>query len=315
MELLFNDLSLHGQFRSARDFEESIGRVMEMREVAGRFGCELHCHRNMVNAQVTPELRMPQVVGALAVDKGRALMGWLTKHGPFIEDIREHGDDDYLTCGDEIVTEKAVGEAAYCRFYGVDRRLVSLSPSAWNFSPVPVVWHNGGSKSVDVENYWERETLQRGLASVSHPMETWRDLEEVARRRYPTLTFGEDAFEPIRSTPFGNGAAERILLILRILYDLRHSLNGQGGLTSEGMALYNLHFVGRKALFSDSADWEKNEFRTELTFPNPSKAGERLFCTWHGKVKSPQIRVHYYWNISEDAPCYVMYVGPKITKR
>lgn len=315
MELLFNDLSLHGQFHNARDFEESIGRVMEMREVAGRFGRELHCHRNMVNAQVTPELRMPQVVGALGADKGRALMGWLTKYGPFIEDIREHEGDDYLLAyGNADVTDTAVGEAAYRRFYGIDRRLVSLAPSTWNFSPVPVDWHNGVSKSVDIENYREREALQRGLESAPPPMQTWRDLEEIVRTRYTALTFSDDAFEPIRPHPFVSSAADRIIQILGILYDLKHSFDAQGRLTNEGHELRRKHFVGDKALITDSSDTDKARYRKELTFRNPLNPNEDLFCTWHGKVKSTNvpIRVHYHWPIRADAPVYVVYVGTKI---
>lgn len=318
MELLLNDLSLHGQFHSARDFEESIGRVMEMREIAGRFGRKLHCHRNLVNAQVTPELRMPQVVGGLAADKGRALMGWLTKHGPFIEDIREHGDGDYLLAyGNEDVTDTAVGEAAYCRFHGVDRRLVSIAPSTWNFSPVPVDWHNGGSKSVDVENYWERNALQRGLESAPAPMRTWRDLEGVVRTRYAALTFSDDAFEHIRPHPFVQNAAERIIQILGVLYDLKHSFDAQGRLTNEGQALYRNHFIGDKAWFTDSADAEKAEFKKELTFRNPSNPKEDLFCPWHGKVKNTNvpIRVHYHWRIRADEPVCVVYVGTKIATK
>jgi len=317
MELLFNDLSLHGQFHDPAEFRESIGRVMEMREVAGLFGRDVHCPRSVAFAsRVVGDMPMQQAVQYLDKSTLSALMFWLTAHGPFMDDIRQHGPDDYFACGDDdIVTDTAVGEAAYCLFHGIDRRLVSLAPSSWEVSPLQVTWHNGDTKSVEVENYWERGLLQQALEAAPIPMKTWRDLEEVARRRYPTLTYGQDAFEPIRSVPFSDGVAERILLILRVLYDLKHSCDAQGNLTSEGQSLRNLHFVGREALFSDSADWEKTQFRSELTFPNPLRAGERLFCTWHGKVKTPQIRVHYYWNNSADEPVYVVYVGPKITKR
>ncbi len=316
MDLLFNDLSLHGQFHDPAEFRESIGRVMEMREAARRFGREVHCPRSVAAAQVTQELQMPQVAGRLDANVRRALMGWLTKHGPFMDDIRQHGPNDYFACGNEVVTDTAVGEAAYCRFHDIDRGLVSLAPSLWETSPLQVTWHTGNPKSVDIENYWERGALQRALEAAPIPMKTWRDLEEVARRRYAALTFGENAFEPIYRHPFVSGAAEKILLVLSVLYDLKNSFDDQGRLTSEGKALYQNRFTGDKALFSDSSDTEKAQFRTELTFPHPSRAGEHLFCTWHGKVKSTvPIRVHYHWPISADEPVYVMYVGTKRTKK
>lgn len=318
MDLLFNDLSLRGQFRSARDFEESIGRVMEMREVARRFGLDVYCPRSVAYARVVGDMPMQQAVSFLGEDARSALMAWLTREGPFMESVRQHGGDDYLACGDDVVTDTAVGEAAYCRFSGVDRRLVSLFPSAWNFSPVPVVWHNGGSKSVDVENYWEREALQRRLESAPPPMKTWRDMEETVRIRYATLTFSDDAFEPIRPLPFDQSAAERIIRILGILYDLKHSFDEQGERTKDWQDLHRKHFVGEKAWFSDSSDGEKARFANELTFRNPLNPNEDLFCTWHGKVKTIKepVRVHYHWrSMSADAPVYIVYVGPKITKR
>ena len=317
MELLFNDLSLHGQFHDPAEFRESIGRVMEMREVAGLFGREVHCPRSVAFAsRAVGDMPMQQAVQYLDKSALSALMVWLTAHGPFLDAVRQHGPDDYFACGDEVVTDTAVGEAAYCLFHGIDRRLVSLAPSLWETSPLQVTWHTGNPKSVDIENYWERGALQRALEDAPIPMKTWRDLEEVARRRYAALTFGENAFEPIYRHPFVSGAAEKILLVLSVLYDLKNSFDDQGRLTSEGKALYQNRFTGDKALFSDSSDTEKAQFQTELTFPHPSRAGEHLFCTWHGKVKSTvPIRIHYHWPISADEPVYVMYVGTKRTKK
>lgn len=324
MELLFNDLSLHGQFQSVRDFEEAIGRVMEMREAARRFGLEVHCPRIDADApRVLGDMPMRQAVQYLDESAGRALMGWLDREGPFMDDIRQHrGPEDSLDLGDkdEVVTNTAVGEAAYCRFKDVDCRLVSLSPSTWNFSPVQVVLRKsrGRSYPLDVANYWERAALQQALedaAPPAPPMGNWDDLEEKARRQYAALTFAENAFKHIRPHPFVPGAAEKILMIFDVLQTLKQYCDEQGRLTNEGLALHNLHFKGDKALFSDSSDTEKAQFGTKLTFPNPSKGGKPLFCTWHGKVRSTvPIRVHYHWKpISASEPVYVMYVGRKIT--
>ena len=35
----------------------------------------------------------------------------------------------------------------------------------------------------------------------------------------------------------------------------------------------------------------------------------------HGKVKTPQIRIHFSWPITASTPLYVVYVGYKITKK
>jgi hypothetical protein len=72
---------------------------------------------------------------------------------------------------------------------------------------------------------------------------------------------------------------------------------------------------GDNAWFSDSSEAEKNEFEESLTFPHPVEPGQTLFCTWHGKVKTQQIRIHFSWPVRWDTPLYILYVGPKITRR
>ena len=319
MELLFNELSVHGQFSDLATFRAAVERVMGIRAVMRRFGRELYCHRNLVNSQVTPNATMPQVVQALDRNSRGALMTWLTRHGPFWEDVREHGRDDYLDCFEyegRIVTDSAVGEAAYGCFHGRHRGLVSIVPSSWRFSPVPVEWHeDDGVRRVDVRNYWDTGALESDLDDLQPPLGSWESLEATARARCPGLVFAPDSFDPLAGHPFHAGVAERLLLRLIVLHQFRGCFDEHGERTAEGHRLYRKHFTGDKAWFSDSSDDEKRDFRSELTFANPSSPGESLCCTWHGKVKKPQLRIHFSWPIRAAEPLYVVYVGPKITKR
>ena len=98
MELIFNELSVHGQFADLATFRAAISRVMGMRRLMQRCGRELYCHRGVVASEVMQGMTMPQAVQALDLNSRRALMQWLTRHGPFWEDAREHGGDDYLDC-------------------------------------------------------------------------------------------------------------------------------------------------------------------------------------------------------------------------
>ena len=316
MELIFNDLSLHGQFDDITAFRNAVGHVMKMRTLAQRFGCDLYCHRNVANAQVTSSIRMVQAAQVLDMSARQALMRWITQHGPFWEDTQQHGPDDYLACGEEVVSERGIGEAAYGCFHGLDRRLVSLSPSSWLFSPIPVTWHRDDNvTTANVENYWEADKLEETLKAAPVPMRSWKDLEETASTRYPVLTFSQDTFSPLLPRPFSIGAANQILQILNVLHERKTSFDGLGRLTDEGHALERKHFAGDTAWFSDSSDTEKAEFKRELTFRHPLHGGEYLFCTWHGKVRSGFLRVHFSWPITADTPLCVVYVGPKITRR
>ncbi len=317
MELLVNDLSLNGQFSDISAFKEAIERIMRMRNIARQFGRQLHCHRNVAHSQVTQLLSMQQVIGSLNREQQRDVMQWLTKNGPFWEDDRNHRPDDYLECNGEIVTDTALGEAAYSCFHGINRHLVSFTPSTWEFTPIPVIWKSddNSNRNLEVSNYWSIEELEAALRTAPEVIKSWEELARISMVRYTQLTFSVDSFEHLQGHPFARGAAERILILLDVLNKLKGCLNNHGQRTPEGNQLYQDHFTGDKAWFSDSSESEKHDFKIGLTFSHPVVNGESLFCTWHGKVKTPQIRIHFSWPIRIDAPLYIVYVGPKITKR
>lgn len=317
MDLLVNDLSLHGQFHDLTAFRDSVRQVMQIRQIAQRYGRTLHCHRGLASAQVTSDGRMQSAVAALPPDEKRAVMAWLGRHGPFWDDDRQHDGGDWYECAGRIVTDTAIGEAAHCRFHGIQRGLVSFQPSNFVYDPVPVerVVADDYRIRVDVRNYWEPTAVETCLAAAPPPLDSWSALGQLSVSRFRGLRFATNAFEPLRSQPFQQRSAELILARLDVLDRLMQCFDQNGSRTADGHALYQKHFTGDKSWFSDSSDTEKADFASELTFPHPDAPGESLFCGWHGKIKSPQYRIHFSWPVTAASPVYVVYVGPKITKR
>lgn len=260
---------------------------------------------------------MQQMVQRLPDAQRRALMQWLTQQGPYWEDLQLHSAEDWLEVDGDIVTDTAVGEAAVCRLCGLVRELVSFAPSAWNFTPVVARWVQNGPAPVDVSipNHWEADSVQMCLDAHSEHIDSWASLRSATIRTCARLTFADDAFQSLDGHPYVPGAADRIRVLLWTLDKLKGCFDDQGQRNAEGHRLYTDHFTGGKAWFSDSSDAEKANFSEELTFRHPTQLGENLFCTWHGKVKTPQIRIHFSWPIRSDTPLYVVYVGPKLTKR
>lgn len=311
-----NDRSMAGQFHDLASFRKAVTRVMAIRQHILQHGYSLFCHRRLSHAQVTPDVVMQKAVGCLPVDARRAWTQWLTRHGPHWEDHRLHDGNDWLEVDGEIVTESAVGEAAVCCSRGLTRELVSFDPSAWLRNPIDVKWvrDDGSSEDIRIANHWEYGSVQQTLTAHPQPVTSWADVAVRSRQRCSRLTFSEDAFAPLEGQPFAPGAADRIRMLLNTLDRLKGCFDADGSRNSDGHRLHHGHFTGGKAWFSDSSDAEKNKFEKELTFRHPENADETLFCTWHGKVKTPQYRIHFSWPIKADTPLYVVYVGPKITK-
>jgi hypothetical protein len=318
MEVLLNELSLHGQFANVQAFQTALDKVMLARGRMRQFGGELRCHRNLTQAQVTHELTLQKAVSQLDRNKRDALRSWLTKEGPFWEDSRQHDADEYLICQDypDPVTDTALGEAAHHCFNGNDYHTFSFEPSNWQINPIIVDWHRDDEIIViNVTNHWNINSLAIVLQTAASPITSWQQLAKDMPTRLSNLTFSENSFEPLYSHPFVDSAAKRIIELLNLLDKFKTCFDIQGQRTDEGNRLYQDHFMGDKAWFSDSSKNEKIEFKNELTFNYPDNRGEKLFCPWHGKVKTPQIRIHFSYPISANEPLYVPYIGLKITKK
>ena len=320
MDLLVNDLSVHKQFRELGSFLKAFSRLIKMRDVAKRWGTDIFCGYTFSKREPISGVSMQSALNHLPEPKRRASLIWLTKGGRFWDDIRQHRPDDWLECGDEkIVTDCAVGEAAYRCFRGVSCGLASLVPSDWDHSPVVVVWRreeaDTENTSVDVQNWRDVATLKRGLELAEPPLKSWNGLEHRATKQFSGLVFADKCFDPLTGVPFAKSAAERFLDLLKILDQRTQEFDLSGKRTAEGQRIYQNHFTGDSARFSDSSKTEKERFRQELTFPRPGKSEESLFCTWHGKVRHMTLRLHYFWSAKRGDPVYITYAGPKITRK
>ena len=319
MELFANDLSIHRQFHDKPSFCGALRGLMSARNTARRFSRELYCHRALLNAEPLPGMPMRQALGWLDKDEQRAATSWLTRNGPFWDDERRHSPDDWLECQEEVVTDSAVGEAAYRKLHSVESGLISLAQTNWNFSPVEVIWRRKDEglddQNTALENWWDTAVLEGSLQTAPLPIRTWDDLQSVSVKRYQRLTFADDCFGPLEGIPFVKSSMERILELLGTLDQYANAFSEGGELTSEGKRIHQNFFTGKNALFSDSSDTEKSKFRNELTFKHPGDPGKSLFCPWHGKERRKVLRLHFSWPIRFREPVYVVYVGPKITRK
>ena len=292
---------------------------MAMRALAKRFDRDVHCHSAILTRDVLRGVSLQKVVGALPRDRQRAVMWWLTRGGPFWWRDRRHGGDDYLESQGDLVTESAIAEAAFRTLHDAECGLMSFSPSDWNQSPISVIWRREAEgfddESVAVENFWTVDNLEERLGHAMAPIQSWIQLRQVSERGFPRLTFGEDCFSALRALPFRRSAATRILELLRILDRFAEAFHADGGRSREGHRIYRDHFTGDNALFSDSSPTEKREFGLKLRFPHPDEPDEVLSCTWHGKVRTMTLRMHFSWPVRYGRPVYVMYIGQKITRR
>ena len=326
MDLLVNDLSIHGQFHDLDSFHEALERLMEMRRVAKRFQRDIFYNDDFLIKNPIQNTQIQQAIHSFRdIDKRRAIMIWLNK-GSFwnTQEQRKHSKNDSLKCinkNDQVVTNHAVGEAAFRELNGSSCGVISMKPSDWQFTPVQVVHRYDNEEiedpRVDVENFFDPHELEICLQNAEPPISSWSDLQRVALARFDQLVFADACFEPLDPLPFQRCSAETLMNRLHVLNQLAPGWGGDGGWTAQQQQLHKNHFHGDNAHFSDSSksETQKLKIRKKLTFPHPEHPGEKLFCPYHGKERHLTLRLHFWQPTELGEHVYVVYIGPKLTKK
>jgi hypothetical protein len=165
---------------------------------------------------------------------------------------------------------------------------------------------------ITVPNGWAVEDVDQCAADFERPFASWTELLEWAARECTHLFLSPDIPKQL-PVQFHPNVAQRSKVLLRALnrmIELR-----KAGDEQEFNKMHSDWMQGKLARFSASSEAELNDFSRELTFRNP-KSGQNIQCSWHGKIKTPQYRIHFEWPLPEGAEqLFIAYIGPKITKR
>lgn len=315
MHLLFNGLSIHEQFHNPSELLEAFRRVRTLRDIAHTFGQELYFPRNVSNKMAGPNSSVFHQLRntVLSKDEMRYLLRWFEKQGPFWEDIQEHNPNEVFVFSDDLISDEALAEAAHCVRIGIESGVISIIPSVWEYSPLLVT--DEDSKRIEVRNFWEPLSLRTALQQGEPDLRSWVDLEERARRRFQHLTFLDKCFKDLAGRPFNAAGAKMVMSRLDVLNRLMSLRDGAGKRTPDGHRLYAEQFTGDLAPFSDSSDTEKSRYQELLTFRHPIHRDKNLFCSWHGKVRTNLLRLHFSWPDPANGQLYVAHIGRKLTTR
>lgn len=319
MEWHVNDISLNGQFPGHLDFRRALEPLLRLRLNDPYLRANLYSSRVLSDRQVTATENLRQAV-QLTRDKTfiSLVLAWLGKSGPFWEDARQVNADDYFEFNGEDVTDQGLGEATRRRLVERVANTFSFSSES-GFEQSPLSVQHGLREEplgfIDVDNHWTLEQLAAELQN-HRTVNSWVSLDAEIRRRFLGLVFSDDVLDPFRATPFSSNVAKRTLELLGTLEEITIETGSDGGLSSRGKEILTNHFSSEKGWFSDESLQNKKNFSNEMTFTDPEQNTNELFCSWHGKIKTPQSRIHFEWPRPKGQKTIkIPYIGPKITKR
>ncbi len=312
-----NDLSLCGQYPEAMAFLDDLTKFMRTRGGVPALEQQLFCSRTLHTRPVTPNLDFREAVKSAPKQIPVALvLAWLTKYGPFWEDAREFNEDDYFEHDGQDVTDLGLGEVARRRLTGRHASSFSFAKGGFDYTPIEVLHGLPESPlgTVPIPNLWDVNALRESAqASVPAPI-NWPQMLEQAQGRFDKLRLFPTSIDSLRGEPFSQYVVERILVLLSVLQEFMDCLNEGGSYSGRNHELIAQHFAGEKAWFTDESEANKQDFRAEMSFLDPENDGAKVFCSWHGKIKSPQYRIHFEWPVEARSKLRIFYIGPKITK-
>lgn len=312
-----NDLSLCGQYPNATAFLDDLAELMRVRSKVPMLEQKLFCSRTLHTRPVTANLNFREAVKSLPhYIPVPLVLAWLTKNGPFWEDAREFNEDDYFEHSGQDVTHFGLGEAARRLLVGLEASNFSFARGGFDYSPIDILHGLPESplNTVPVPNLWTITALHKcALATIPAPV-NWLQMLEQAQGRFDKLVMSPHSIDKLRKEPFSQYVVERVFVLLDVLQRFMNFRDEDGSYSEGNHELIAQHFVGKKAWFTDESETNKQEFYEDMSFPDPEQDGNKVFCSWHGKIKTPQYRIHFEWPVESRSKLRVFYIGPKITK-
>ncbi len=316
-----NDLSLAGQFDDPKAFRAALEPLLRLRHGNPSLGKRLYCTRGLGARPVTDRHDLRDAVFGLG-DRTftQLVLNWVTKQGPFWDDERQPNADDLFEHEGQDVTDQGLGEAARRMLAGADAGVFSFAGKDGEFERTPLAVTHGLPEaplgSIGVENWWTTDGLRLAAEAAEGVPENWSQVIERAEARFQGLLLAGDLSDRLCPHPFSVYVAQRIIELLGVLDRMVAETDEQGRLSERGVELRENHFVGQKAWFTSESETNLTRFEADMTFRDPADHGKTIFCPWHGKIKTPQFRIHFEWPRPEgQREIKVVYIGPKITKR
>lgn len=317
MEWILNDLSLKNKYASSNDFFSDIEEFLKLRFSNRLIHENFLCPRSIGDIEVFNDTKFSQLVLTEAPkDLKNQIMSWVSKNGPFWCDRRTENEDDYFEHNNIDVTDFGLGE---CTRKSIISQLVASYSFSGLYDASPLQVQHGLPEDIlgtySIDNLWTyQQLLDSCEASLPEPT-NWEVAIERLAEDFTSLVFSTTLLQQINTLPYNKTVYDRMRELCRVLEVYLASRDEQGNRTEQTHNIVREFFHGDKAWFSDETDQDKRKFHNELSFLD-SRDGTKKHYSFHGKIKTPPVRVYFEWPIPpEQKDIQIVYFGPKITKK
>jgi len=313
MDLHLNDLSLGGQFGTG---EQAVSALLRIFVKAQKRRFRLVVSRGLLARPAVGSTSLHNIIAAARQTERSLLLNWLGKSGPFSDDEPIDTANDLWWFDEDDVTDQGLGAAGRKLLVGENAASFSLTHPAFSRferSPLAVLQGLPGEALwvASVDNLWDLAELEAFDSSIEIEPENWDDFISSCASRFHNLMIDKQNFAAgLKKHPFHRNVVRRGFVLLKVLDELAGGMGSDGALSETALRLLEEYFQGGKALFSN-----ENPQNDSVFIFRDNNNGVDLYCSWHGKVKTPQFRLHFQWPVPVgQSYIKVLYFGEKLTK-
>lgn len=321
MQFYFNEASLQGQFENSNDFLNLMAELFAAR-ARSDYLKGMRTTTQLPERMVSDGRNFRQVVQSWrGTPLASAILAWVGKYGPFIEEDRLPEENDLFQCLGVDVSDGGLGEAGRRAKSLQEIGSYSLPGGERDFAtnPLPVIhgFEDEPFAIYPIENFWNADEALAKVQAMEPPASSWRELIECSRARFPKVSLPDAIWNDHRlaKEPFDGVIRDQVYSLLDILQRFMRHRDELGGDSAEVQELIQNFFAGDRARFSPESPSNRTKFADDLTFKDPG-GGPDIFGHWHGKISHRHYRMHIEWPVPpHQNQLKVLYIGPKLTKK
>ncbi len=314
---VLNELSLHEQFPTPQKFVDTLRALLKARSSNDTLRASLRITPEIAQRRVCVDHTFRDAVERVAnrVEK-QQVIAWIANQGPFWTTDRPKIEDDLFYCGQDDVTDAGLGEAARRRLTLERTEVMSFLGANAAFDADSILLTHGLLENpigqIELPNVTNLAVLEAACTAAPKAPSSWSGSLDALKAQYPDVWFASNLADYLDGLPFIPYVHDRAAELIGVLSKIAASRDEQGAWSDTGKYLHAIHFVGEKAWFTDESDTNKVNFNEKMSFVRA--CGTKEMCSFHGKIKTPQYRIHFPWPPAAGGPVEIVYFGPKLTK-
>lgn len=304
MDCIFNDLSFCEVVNSKQEFLCAFADIENFYKIGNQYNHSVYIHVQSLYSTAICGLDFRSAVNSFC-DKEKKRKIFILLHATVLSLPENTAIPDGCSFfyNEQEIPHTGLSESAFRIFMEEKSHSFGLCCPNYDFSILPVEIKSGSERDiVEVPNVSNIDTFKGALAAAEPEAQSWDEVLNRARR-LPHIQIEDSAVKALARESFEVSLGKSVLRVLQAIEDIA---------SSSGDSYHELtrkYCHGDRAIFSDESETRIATLRDKLFF---WVSGERQLCSFHGKIRHRDFRIHMDKQPIPDSIVHIVHIGYKI---